>query len=190
MRYTEGFLNRETCLAAGHIRHLQLKLEEQICLLCCVSMQSLECDALQRKLEVWLAQEAAQVLVRSDIVEIKKELERLRACLSREGKPCRLYLIWRGHLYFVDEGKNMAEEDLERSEDDFFYACHGKRGILAETVQGEFDWERRWQDLKKYSLEERANRLQAALLDAMSKGILEGGYFISWEDEDDFQTGR
>lgn len=188
MRYTEGFLNRETCLAAGHILHLQLKLEEQICLICCVSMQSLEYDALQRKLELWLTQAAAKVLVCADAVEIKKELERLRACLSREGKTCMLYLIWGGHLYFVDEGKNMAEKDL--AERNFFYEYQENGGMLAETVQGEFDWKRWWQDLKKYSWEERANRLQAVLLDAMSKGILEDGYFISWEDEDDFQTGR
>ena len=206
MFYTESFLNENTCLGKEHMWHFKITWHETECLFCCVCENKFDrkVDEVEAVLKAWFYCTLLCSLEKG-AVEIQRELNRFVVWLVKwnkaeeDVKPPVLYLYIQGNLY------------LSITNEAVFAKCRGHRGViwskddetdkmragdmevylreyLAEDIN--FANDLKHCDTYVKTVEETANRLKRDMLVAMSRGTLKQGYFIIWEAEDDFQTGR
>ncbi len=109
MYHTEGYVDRLTYFADGHIRSFGMELKDRSCYLWCVSPQQKEGewqrDSLEEVLSKWFYQELVAVFAKGSVY-VQKELNRLGAYLEGKGNNIKLaggkiqlYLYWSGELF-------------------------------------------------------------------------------------------
>lgn len=192
MYYTEGFLKEDTYFSRGHIWHLGMTWDKKECLFLCVSEESLgkESSALEHVLKKWFEQEMPHALEQG-AVEIQRELNRFGARfkqwsgLKKDVKSPVLYLYFQGNIYSNEKDEAILSQ------------YRGHRGVILSWECASDEKERNamgnylteWLAESKRqskSPEEVANILKTDMLAAMSRGTLKQGYFILWEEDDDF----
>ena len=192
MYYTEGFLKEDTYFSRGHIWRLGMTWDKKECLFWCISEESLdkELRAIEKVLNTWFEQELPHALEQG-AVEIQRELNRFSARfkqwsgLKKDVKSPMLYLYFQGNIYSSERDETVLKQYI------------GHRGVVlswdavpsgkGDNIMGNYLTE--WlAESKEYSQspEEAANNLKTDMLRAMSRGALKQGYFILWEEDDDF----
>ena len=180
MYYTDGFVNEKTYFVRGHIWHFKLVCNTKEYLFCCVfeSEPANEPSEVERELQLWVQQILPHAL-ENGVMDMQRELNRFGVwlknwCVAREGfKEPTLYLIFRNNIY--SNKKKEGAFAQYRGHRGVVYNKEGETFILKEELFG-----------SDKTAEEIANRLKTDMLVAMSKGMLEQGYFILWENVDDF----
>ena len=192
MYHTEGFLKEDTYFIRGHIWHLGMTWDKKECLFLCVSEESLgkESSALGHVLKKWFEQEMPHALEQG-AVEIQRELNRFGARfkqwsgLKKDVKSPVLCLYFQGNIYSNEKDEAILSQ------------YRGHRGVILSWECASDEKERNamgnylteWLAESKRqskSPEEVANILKTDMLAAMSRGTLKQGYFILWEEDDDF----
>ncbi len=192
MYYTEGFLKEDTYFSRGHIWHLGMTWDKKECLFLCVSEESMgkEPGVVEKVLNTWFEQELPHVLKQGD-VEIQRELYRFSvrfkqwSGLKKDDKSPVLYLYFQGKIYSSEKDEAVLRQ------------YRGHRGVIlslkavpsgkGDNIMGNYltEWLAESKRQSK-SPEEVANILKTDMLAAMSRGTLKQGYFILWEEDDDF----
>lgn len=157
MYHTEGYLDQNTYFTKGHIWSFQLAQGKSLCYFWCVLKEGVKenGDMFTQRLEKWFWQELAPFLEKGQL-SIQRELKRLGEHLHAHKDIYGLQEVPRLHLYFQGRMYHYGKE-LE------------KMWTWYNVAEG---WEP----------EKAANRLKVDMLRAQSKGQLDWGYFMIWED--------
>ena len=180
MYYTDGFANEKTYFGRGHIWHFELVCDAKEYFFFCVfeSESVKEPSEVERVLKLWV-QQILPYALKNGVIDMQRELNRFGAWLKKwcatkaDFKEPTLYLIFRDNIY-----SNKKKEGVfarYRGHRGVVYNKEGETCIIKEELFG-----------SDKTAEEIANRLKTDMLVAMSKGMLEQGYFIIWENADDF----
>ena len=206
MFYTESFLNESTYLGKEYMWHFKMTWDKKECFFCCVCGNKFdrEKDETEDILKKWFYQTLPCSLEKGAL-EIQKELNRFAVWLvkwngaEKDVKAPVLYLYIQDELYSSETNEAVfvgyrGHRGVIWSRDDVWNEkeIENMTTYLAEFLAGETKSGKRLKksNILKKTPEETANRLKRDMLAAMSRGTLKQGYFIIWEEEDDFQTGR
>ena len=173
MYHTESFLNKNTYFSKGHIWSFAMAQSGSLCFFWCVLESGDDGSSeIEAALANWFEQELPYFLEKGEAI-IQKELNRFGEWLGRLDKAQKdvnmpiLYLYFKGKIYAYGSDKAVFEQ------------YKGHRGVILWPYNGEYV-------RGKKTIEEAANDLKTDMLKAMSRGELELGYFMMWEDEYDF----
>lgn len=173
MYHTEGYLDKNTYFAKGHIWGNAIVHQGNICYVWCVAASEKEAERADSVEETdsmvrqWVHQELVVALGKGQ-VSIQKEVNRFGAFMKK-----KLYLYYKGH-FFAGGDNNL-------------WRCIAKGvGVYASlTVSRLPEFEQLIQSGNVTS-EQMGNLLKTAMLGAMSEGRLEQGFFLLWEDDNAF----
>ena len=173
MYHTEGFLDKNTYFSKEHIWSFAMAQRGSLCLFwCVVEGENDGQDERKTALETWFLRELTHALEKGGAT-IQKELNRLENWLSgfdkaqKDVKSPKLYLYFQGKIYAC------------RAEGSDFRQYREHRGVIMWPYNRADVWDER-------TIEEAANDLKVSMLKTMSRGELELGYFMLWEDAYDF----
>ena len=186
MIYTDGFVNEETYFSQGHIWHFGMKWRGKESLFVCIFRVCPDKDSksVERVLRSWIEQELPQAMEKGD-AEIQREVNRFCAwfkqwCgMGNATESPVLCLCFQGHIYWGAGEKTLWSR------------FEGHRGLILDLEDA---WNREEYRDKcdteilntDKSVEEIANQLKTDMMAAYSKGTFKTGYFVMWEEQDDF----
>lgn len=167
MYWTEGFLNQETYFAEGHIQKAAVRRNGAWCMVWCVGARELPGGLLVD----WLKQE---MVLQKGKETVQRKLQRLQNVVKTFQKEAMLHLFCDGRIYTLGAAEPVLAQYKEH------------RGCIlvlyGETERAAFETAA----FEEKSMEETANAWKRNMLLAMSAGSLQEGYFLLWEDKDDF----
>lgn len=183
MFHAEFYMDRHTYFCKDHIFWLGLRQRGQLCCAWCV-FQVFD-RACRREFEKvfsdWFYRGLALALARG-AMEIQKEIGRFGGFLENTmskygiGEAFGLCVCFGGQIYGYQE-KEEAEYLLEQNRGLYL-------GNIAEEALRQ-SMKRVYEADKALTGEEAANHLRSHMLAMANQGMLENGYFLLWEEQDD-----
>ena len=186
MYHTEGYLDKKTYFAKGHIWGNAIMHQGSICYVWCVAVQEkeAECEESVEKndstVKQWVYQELVVALGNGQVA-VQKELKRFGVFMKK-----KMYLYYKGH--FFTDGEDSSWQFVVKRVGVFVSPTVSGLPEFGQIMQNRsvISGEQITENCSDVSAEQLGNRLKTAMLRAMSEGRLEQGYFLVWEDEDAF----
>lgn len=167
MYWTEGFLNQETYFAQGYIQKAAIRRNGAWCMVWCVGA----CKLPKGLLADWLQQE---MVLQKGKEQVQRKVQRLQNVVKTFQREAVLHLFYRGRIYTLGAVKPIFAQYREHR--GCILVLYGKVDTASLDTAA----------FEEKSMEETANAWKRNMLWAMSAGNLQEGYFLLWEERDDF----